>query len=155
MSAELVDQHYTVTPTIISGFFREHRWLSNFHMCPVRVEGIIYPSSEHAYMAQKTLFQDIREHISNIPTAKEVKQFGREMKISCENWDEYRIIAMLKVNYAKFTQNSELREALLATGDSLLEENNWWGDLFWGTNMDGEGKNMLGKTLMAIRDMLR
>lgn len=34
---------------------------------------------------------------------------------------------------AKFTQNPDLADKLLATGDAHLEEGNTWGDRIWGT----------------------
>lgn len=154
MSAELVDLHYRVTESEIAGFFREHRWLSNFHMCPVTVEGITYPSSEHAYMAQKTDSRAIKEHIATIEKAAEVKRYGQTIPLR-PNWDEYRIIAMTKVLYAKFTQNEDLKVLLLETGDKVLKETNWWNDRFWGEDVNGNGKSMLGHCLMLVRSMLR
>lgn len=43
---------------------------------------------------------------------------------------------------------------LLATGTRYLEETNTWGDTYWGV-CEGKGLNMLGKTLMQVRDELR
>lgn len=55
---------------------------------------------------------------------------------------------------AKFEQNRNLRELLLATGDEeLIHESN--SDLFWGRNKDGTGDNRLGVILMDIREALR
>lgn len=154
MSAELVEKYYQVTDLMIAGFFRDHRWLSNFHLCPVTVEGITYPSSEHAYMAQKTTNGMIREELSRIKEPKDVKKAGQLVPLR-DNWDEYRIIAMTKVLYAKFTQNEDLKQLLLETEDKLLYEVNWWNDLFWGMNLEGKGKSMLGECLMLVRSMLR
>lgn len=154
MSAELVDLHYRVTESEIAGFFREHRWLSNFHLCPVNVEGLTYPSSEHAFMAQKTLVPSVREHIRFIAEPKDAKKFGQTV-ILRPNWDEYRIIAMTKVLYAKFSQNEDLKILLLETGDKILKETNWWNDRFWGEDVNGNGKSMLGHCLMLVRSMLR
>lgn len=58
---------------------------------------------------------------------------------------------MLQVVRAKFTQNAELADKLLATGDAHLEEGNTWGDRVWGT-VNGVGANQLGIILMKIRD---
>ena len=60
---------------------------------------------------------------------------------------------MYEIVLAKFTQNPDLKEELLATGDEHLEEGNTWGDAIWGT-VDGVGENRLGKILMRVRDEL-
>ena len=55
---------------------------------------------------------------------------------------------------AKFSQNEELAEKLLATDDEYLIEGNTWGDRFWGA-VNGEGRNQLGIILMQVRNELR
>ena len=54
----------------------------------------------------------------------------------------------------KFTTHADLRDKLLATGDTPLEEGNTWGDRTWGV-YQGQGDNRLGKILMKVRDELR
>ena len=58
---------------------------------------------------------------------------------------------MYDVVFAKFKQNYNLREKLLQTGSATLVEGNDWGDRHWG-QVNGVGKNMLGKILMHIRE---
>lgn len=55
---------------------------------------------------------------------------------------------------SKFLQNPDLRDALIATGDAVLEEGNSWGDIYWG-KVNGRGTNMLGQILMDIREKLK
>lgn len=61
---------------------------------------------------------------------------------------------MYEICKAKFSQNEELRNRLLATGDEQLEEGNTWGDRIWGT-VNGIGENRLGNILMRVREELR
>ena len=61
---------------------------------------------------------------------------------------------MREIVEAKFEQNPQLREMLLATGDAYLEEGNTWGDRTWGT-VNGVGANNLGRILMDVREGLR
>lgn len=69
-----------------------------------------------------------------------------------EEWED----VMRSVLCAKFTQNPELMEALLATGDKVLCEGNTWGDTFWGMDMrSGEGENHLGRLLTELRKQFR
>jgi len=152
MSKELVDATYKVTDTAIHGFFEEHRYLSNFHLKPLIVCDVLYPSSEHAYMAQKTCDRNLQIEIAQIPTCGQVRRFGQTIPLRGD-WEFYRVAAMLAVLYEKF-KDIELAEMLLSTGDKYLEETNWWGDKFWGV-CNGEGLNMLGKCLMLVRSSLR
>ena len=68
-------------------------------------------------------------------------------------------------NRAKFAQNKALRDALLATGDAILAEAAP-NDKKWGIGMtavvaektpqaDWNGKNLLGKVLMELREEFR
>jgi ribA/ribD-fused uncharacterized protein len=43
---------------------------------------------------------------------------------------------------------------LLSTGNQLIVENSPV-DYYWGCGADGSGKNMLGKILMEVREILR
>jgi len=64
--------------TTIVRFQGETKWFSNFELCPVYFEGIIYPSSENAYMASKTLNKELRKQFENISPA-EAKRKGRQI----------------------------------------------------------------------------
>lgn len=57
---------------------------------------------------------------------------------------------MYEICLAKFSRHQELKECLLATDNSFLEEGNDWGDTEWGV-CNGYGKNKLGKILMLVR----
>lgn len=54
----------------------------------------------------------------------------------------------------KFTQNNNLKEILLGTGDRKLIEHTD-RDKYWGDGGNGEGQNRLGILLMKVRDELR
>lgn len=142
----------TVTDTGIYGFFGDYRFLSNYHLIDIEIDGIVYPSSEHAYMAQKTLDEEIRRHIATLPHPADAKKFGQLITLR-PDWNGYRLEAMRRVLDVKF-KDDVLAQKLLETGNLYLEETNDWGDVFWGF-CGGVGKNMLGKTLMAIRSDLR
>jgi hypothetical protein len=72
---------------------------------------------------------------------------------------------MYDLVFEKFSQWKNLKEMLLKTGNSHIEEGNYWHDNFWGNcrcgNRDGrrpdcllQGKNHLGIILMDVRDEL-
>jgi len=127
----------------------EHRFLSNFWMSSVEYEGIIYPSSEHAYQAAKFFPVKTRQKIATLKTPGEAKRFGRRNPMR-DDWEDVKVEEMYKILLTKFG-NKELRQLLLATGDQELIEGNTWGDKFWGQCPVGDGENWLGKLLMKVR----
>lgn len=72
---------------------------------------------------------------------------------------------VVRGNMAKFTQNEELRAALLATGQKILAEASPY-DRIWGIGFSPrdelakqpemwEGENLLGQALMIVRDHIQ
>jgi ribA/ribD-fused uncharacterized protein len=132
----------------VKGFFGDYRFLSNFHECPVMFDGVIYPSSENAYMAAKTLDVEARKAFETM-NPKEAKLAGRMIPLR-EDWELVKIDIMRFILFDKFTRNLDIREKLIQTEDAYLEETNHWGDTIWGV-CDGFGSNLLGKILMDTR----
>lgn len=132
----------------ISEFQGEYRWLSNFWPCPIIYDGMVFNSVEAAYQAAKAESDEVRREFECL-SAKEAKKKGQTIEIR-PNWNEVKDKTMYEICRNKFDQNPELKEKLLATGETKLIEGNDWGDTYWGV-CNGEGKNMLGKTLMRLR----
>lgn len=141
-----------VTEKGIYGFFGSYRWLSNFHECPIQIEDRVFGNTEAAYMAEKTDDEVDKARLQHM-TGPDAKKYGQTVQLR-KDWDTVKFAAMKKVVGAKFSQNEDLKAALLATGDKYLEETNWWKDQYWGV-WNGKGQNALGKILMDIRDELR
>ena len=133
----------------IESFSGEYRWLSNFWYCTIEYEGILYPSTEHAYQAAKTLDQVERQKMASMGTARESKKYGSNLEIR-PDWNEVKVSVMLDVVRKKF-ENLALRIKLLETGNAELIEGNTWNDTFWGV-CNGVGENNLGKVLMQVRE---
>lgn len=140
-------------PARIAEFQGEYRFLSNFWPAEVHFEGIVYPSSEHAYQAAKSLDPAERKRIAALPTPSAAKKAGAALQLR-PNWDTEKFNVMETVVRDKFTRNADLRAKLLATGDAELIEGNTWGDRTWGV-YQGKGENRLGKILMKVRTELR
>jgi len=136
----------------ISDFRGEYRWLSNFYSCQIVLDGKIYPSTEHAYQAAKTLDENEREQIRIAPKFRDAKNLGQKVT-KRSDWDEVKIAVMKECLRQKF-ERPDLREKLLATGNQKLIEGNTWMDQFWGI-CNGIGSNHLGKLLMALREEIR
>ena len=135
---------------MIDSFSGEYRFLSNFYQAEVEFEGMMYPSTEHAYQAAKTL--DIKSRaMFQGGTAGQAKRLGQVI-ILRDDWthDNVKISVMYAVLLDKFTRHQDLRKQLIATSPNELIEGNTWNDTFWGV-CDGKGKNHLGKLLMSIR----
>ncbi len=132
----------------IKGFFKEYRWLSNFHMCPVYYDGLLYPSSENAYQAAKCKNEIDRLKFTDYAPSK-AKNEGRKVEMRSD-WESVKLKVMYDVNYCKYIQNADLAQQLEDTKEAYLEETNYWGDTFWGKCI-GIGENHLGTILMQIR----
>ena len=142
-----------INKTGIYGFFGEYRWLSNFHLSPVTVDGMTYNSAEHAFMAMKTFNPDERKVLSLMSLPVDARRYGQTVKLR-PDWERVKVSMMKKVLQAKFHQDKGLGAALLATDPLYLEETNDWGDVFWGVS-EGKGQNNLGRTIMEVRDELK
>ena len=139
---------------MIESFTGEYRFLSNFWLCKIMFEGVEYPSTEHAYVAAKTLKQEDRIKISKIETAGKAKRYGREVLLR-DDWDSVKLLIMEDLLRYKFTHHKNLKEKLLATYPKYLKEGNYHNDKIWGVCLKtGEGTNLLGKILMNVRDEL-
>lgn len=133
----------------IDSFQGYYRFLSNFWPAEVCLDGVVYPSVEHAYVAAKTLDLEMREQIRQVQTPGQVKRFGRKLQLR-PDWDDVKVSVMKDLVAQKFAEGTDLRKKLDETSPAYLEEGNTWGDRFWGV-CKGEGLNHLGKILMEVR----
>lgn len=139
---------------MINEFKGDYRFLSNFYMTPVLFEGVMYPSSEHAYMAAKTTDRETRAFIATLISPKDAKAYGRTITLRA-GWEGMKQSVMQQILLDKFSRNAVLKTKLLATGNQELIEGNWWNDKIWGVCLKtNQGQNLLGKTLMIVRDLL-
>jgi len=137
----------------ITSFSGNFYFLSNFYPVRIVYEFEEYPSVEHAYQAAKTLDKDYRILIAKAETAAKAKKIGMVVPLK-ENWEAEKIAVMRALLRSKFS-NPKLKKLLLYTKSYKLVEGNWWGDTFWGVDMQGKGSNWLGKLLMELREELR
>lgn len=138
-------------------------FLSNFYERSVQYNGFVYPTSEHAFAAQKTLDHYQRKIIATAKSPGEAKALGRRCTLRT-NWEEIKDGVMLRVVRDKFTRYEDLGQRLLDTGYAELIEWNSWNDTYWGkVVLKGDilgqpkefGKNQLGRILMRVRTELR
>jgi ribA/ribD-fused uncharacterized protein len=130
-----------------------HRFLSNFF--PVYGTTV-----EHLYQAEKTLDLELRQRILALPASEAftARKLGRDLVLR-PDWEEIKRDVMLGLLRWKFAPGTDLAKMLLATGEQMLIEGNWWHDNYWGTcgcmRCGNKGKNVLGELLMQVRDEAR
>ena len=101
-------------------------------------------------------------------TPKDAKKLGRQVRdFDAEKWNEVCFEKMYEAVYAKFSQNSNLKELILSDkfeGKGFVEGSRF--DAIWGVKMDWrnpdidneenwQGQNLLGKVLNKVREDLR
>jgi ribA/ribD-fused uncharacterized protein len=130
-------------------FQGDFRWLSNFWPAPVVLDGLTYPTVEHAYQAAKSEDPAWRQLVLRTPKPGKVKRSARGVQVR-PDWDAARVGIMLDLLRQKFRKGSDLGDQLARTGQRELIEGNTWGDVWWGVSR-GQGQNMLGKLLVQVR----
>ena len=143
---------------MINCFDGKYAFLSNFYISPCDLEGILYPTVEHAFQAAKTLDRNERLKIAAAETPGKAKRMGRSVTLR-PDWEEIKIDVMRQCLHSKF-KDPDLVFALLDTGDEELIEGNTWHDNCWGNCtceqcVNKPGENRLGKLLMEIRKEFR
>lgn len=146
----------------------ENAYLSNWFHCFFVVDGVEFSSGEQYMMFSKAkLFGDFATATKILATDdfRTIKKLGRMVKpFDGKTWDANREQIMYHGLLAKFEQNPELKQQLLETGDAILAECAQL-DKIWGIGLrttspnrfypdKWKGKNLLGKTLMAVRTTL-
>ncbi len=117
---------------------------SNFAPYPVEIDGLVWPTTEHYYQAQKFADPAYRERIrhNKYPSAAKGQGNNRTMPIR-PDWDEVRVEVMRKAVRAKLAQHPDVAETLRNK------------DPFWTDGGDGSGANTFGRLLMELRAELR
>ncbi|KAI1402104.1 hypothetical protein F4819DRAFT_295831 [Hypoxylon fuscum] len=163
-------------------------FLSQWYHAPFRDRSDpskIYPTAEHYMMHHKAqLFHDAARaaDVLSEPDPRKVKAYGRAVQNFDEAvWERERERVVREGNWCKFSlpvrpksgevtegggtegKQTELRDRILATGDSVLAEASPF-DRVWGIGFKAEnarqnrkkwGPNLLGKCLMEVREQLR
>ena len=147
----------------------ENGYLSNWYSSYFSQDDISFSSMEQFMMYQKAVcFNDleIAAQILETGDVSRIKELGRLVTGYDDNyWGGIRQIVVYKGLLAKFAQNTELKELLLKTGDAVLAECAV-KDRIWGIGLSmrdpdrfdrskWKGQNLLGYTLMMVRESLK
>lgn len=146
----------------------ENGYLSNWYYSDFSIDDVEYTSMEQYMMYQKAIrFQDISiaEEILATQDVAQIKELGRSVSGYNDNiWSGVRQIVVYEGLKAKFAQNDNLRRQLVETKTAILAECAV-KDCVWGIGLSmhdpnrlnleqWRGKNLLGYTLMMVRDGL-
>ena len=138
---------------------------SNWYPRQFVLEGIKYNCVEQYMMAKKALLfgdLDIYHKIMASSDPGECKDLGKKVSnFDPDAWDSCKYEIVYNANHAKFSQNPDLMQKLLSTGDAIMAEASPY-DKIWGIGMDQydpgartpehwNGQNLLGNILMQIR----
>lgn len=150
-------------------FWRTESPFSQWHPSPFVVEGISFNCAEQFMMYKKAkLFCDdeTADEILKASKPSVQKELGRAVRDYHEaEWLQNRERIVYEGNFHKFTQNENLRKALLDTGETTLVEaspvDSVWGIGLSVDNPDAafpekwKGLNLLGKILTELREDLK
>lgn len=140
-------------PVLFYGIKDEFGEFSNWYYSQFDLDGKTWRTSEHRYMYKKTTDKDEAQKIWKAKTPAEAKRLGRKVRLR-SGWEGMKFNIMVEACYAKFSQNLELKELLLSTDNRPIHEN--CADPEWGGGPNfPKGKDLLGKALIKVRDMLR
>jgi ribA/ribD-fused uncharacterized protein len=144
---------------VIRSFKGDFEFLSNFSRHAFRdpSDGVLWRTNEHFYQANKTVSMIDRGRIWSASTPGKAKKLGSEVELR-ENWKFIKNQVMMMGLGLKFTQNEDIKKLLMSLDGYELVEGNMWHDNYWGDCLcvgcrNIEGKNMLGKYLMLMREM--
>lgn len=141
---------------------------SQWWVQPFVVDRVRYASAEHFMMAEKArLFQDEASLVAILEanSPAEAKKLGAQVGGFVEEvWRRHRYEIVVAGNLAKFGQNENIRQFLLATGERILVEASPV-DRIWGIGLAEDdprcadpaqwlGLNLLGFALMDVRAKL-
>jgi len=149
-------------------FFTVANPFSQWYRCTFTVGENTFNCAEQYMMHGKALLFADRETAAKILAAdhpRQHKALGRKVKpFDDATWKRERAAIVRAGNHAKFTQNAELLDQLLATkGTTLVEASPY--DKIWGIGLAAtdprakdpalwRGQNLLGKILTELRDQL-
>ena len=146
----------------------ENGFLGNWYLSEFTVDGIVFTSMEQFMMYKKAVcFNDseIAKQILETNDVACIKKLGRLVSGYNDSvWNGIRQIVVYEGLIAKFSQNDELQKKLKDTKDAILAECAVQ-DRIWGIGLSmndskrqyleqWRGQNLLGYTLMMVRDRL-
>ena len=146
-------------------FWRTESPFSQWHPAEFNIDGIKFYCTEQYMMYKKAKFfndEEIAQRILATKSPSEHKRLGRKVRnFNGDKWNNICKNIVYEGNYAKFTQNPNLKAKLIETNGTTLVEASPV-DIIWGIGLSEEdprrfnrinwrGKNWLGEILTQVR----
>ena len=154
---------------MITQFKGKYDFLDPAYYCLAGYDGVIYNSSEAAFLASqydapyfRSMFRD-----TALPIWR-ARDLAKRLQKRRDWTPELSLELMRRITLDKFSRSPKLRSLLLATRHELIVAENNWHEQFWGrcicnirpgkySKKDAclvPGNNHLGNILMSVRDQL-
>lgn len=123
----------------------------------IEMNGVMYPTLEHAYQCQRYIDPKIIEEIRNARSpvsAWEISSRYKHLQIPEFKNAEHKLEVMKMLMRLKAEQHKEVRNALLESGNLEIVKHIVTyppGDGFWDDGEDGKGLNHIGRLWMQVR----
>ena len=125
--------------------------LSNFAPYGIAMDGVWWKTVEHYFQAQKFHDDAYRERIRQALKPKDAKTLGMTRLLPLRSdWEQVKDAIMHLAVLKKFQSHAQLGDLLRSTGHRMIVENAP-ADAYWACGPDGQGLNMMGQILMAVR----
>ncbi|MBU0977032.1 MAG: NADAR family protein [Nanoarchaeota archaeon] len=133
---------------------KEFYVFDNFSSFQVNYNGVVFPTSEHAFQAMRFIktSPEIFEKIKNARSAHDAQKIAFENQEKGDpDWDKKMRDVMKDILKNKIDQHPYVLKKLLQTGNRKIIEDSW-RDSVWGWGDDKHGQNLLGKIWMELRE---
>lgn len=154
---QMRDSNLETSGKIIGFYPREFYFLDNFSAFQVEINGVIFPTAEHAYhfIKFKGFDDEIAQRVLACRSPHDAQKIAYANKEKQDPaWDEKKIKEMKRICKAKLSQHEYIRAKLKGSGELEIVEDST-KDSFWGWGPNRDGRNELGKIWMELRGVLR
>lgn len=150
-------------------FYKTRHPFSQWYSCEFVIDGIVFNTAEQFMMYSKAMLFDnksIAEKILKTNDPRQQKELGRNvLNFDNDVWNNTAFEIVYKGNYAKFSQNENLKKFLLDTENKSIVEASP-SDIIWGIGLSEtdtdrfdrvkwKGTNRLGEALICVREDIK
>lgn len=122
----------------------------------IEIDGVVYPTVEHAYQCQRYTDPKIIEEIRSARSPVKAWEASSKYKhLQIQDFRERKLEVMKDLMRLKAEQHEEIRTALRDSGTKQIIKHITTyppGDGFWDDGESGEGLNHMGRMWMEIRE---